>query len=140
MTVYSLINKIEATHKLFIRVYIEDTDAGGIVFYANYLKFFERARTEYFRARGFELRRGLDDNINYVVHSLTIQYKKPARLDDKIAVTAEVIKVGKTYLLFKQRVLNARNEVLVEADVKIACLYFNTSKPQRLPSALLASL
>ena len=135
-----LLTKQEIIHTIPIRIYIEDTDAGGIVFYANYLKFFERVRTEFFRARGFELRRGLDNNINYVVHSLSIQYKKSARLDDEITVTAEVIKLGKTFLLFKQFALNNKNEILVEADVKVACLYFDTAKPQRLPNALLESL
>ena len=130
----------EAVHKIGVRVYIEDTDAGGIVFYANYLKFFERARTEFFRARGFELRSGLDKNINYVVHSLSVQYKQSARLDDMLVVTAEVIKTAKTYLIFKQFVLTEGGEVLVEAEVKIACLYFDKAKPQRLPADLLRSL
>lgn len=129
-----------AVHKELIRIYIEDTDAGGIVFYANYLKFFERVRTEYFRVRGFELRRGLEKNINYVVHSLSVQYKKSARLDDFITVTAEVIKVGKTFLVFKQLALNEQGDVIVEAEVKIACLVFDTVKPRRLPDDLLASL
>ncbi len=128
------------THQINIRIYIEDTDAGGIVFYANYLKFFERARTEFFRARGFELRRGLASNINYVVHSLSVQYKKSAYLDDKITVTGQAIKVGKTFIVFKQLALNEEGEVLVEAEVKIACLEFNTTKPRRLPNELLAAL
>ena len=138
--VHVLINNKNAIYTLPLRIYIEDTDAGGIVFYANYLKFFERARTEYFRVRGFELRKGLENNINYVVHSLAVQYKKSAHLDDRVQVTAEVVTLGRTYLIFKQCVLNDQHEVLVEAEVKIACLHFDTCKPQRLPQTLLEVL
>lgn len=123
-----------------VRVYIEDTDAGGIVFYANYLKYFERARTEFFRARGFELRKGIADNINYVVHSLSIQYKKSARLDDELVVTTTVVSVGKTYLVFSQKVFNQEKELLVDADVKIACLHYDSAKPRRLPDSLVSSI
>tara|TARA_R110001592_G_scaffold93088_1_gene270546 strand:+ start:6191 stop:6601 length:411 start_codon:yes stop_codon:yes gene_type:complete len=123
-----------------LRVYIEDTDAGGIVFYANYLKYFERARTEFFRARGFELRKGITENINYVVHSLSVQYKKSARLDDELVVSTEVIKTGKTFLIFNQQVFNKENALLVDAEVKIACLHYDSVKPRRLPESLILSI
>lgn len=123
-----------------IRVYIEDTDAGGIVFYANYLKYFERARTEFFRSKGFELRNGLASNINYVVHSLNIQYKKSARLDDEVMVATHIMSVGKTYLVFSQKVLNQEKELLVDAEVKIACLHYDSAKPRRLPESLISSI
>jgi tol-pal system-associated acyl-CoA thioesterase len=129
--------------KLFtmpVRVYIEDTDAGGIVFYANYLKFFERARTEFFRARGIELRQCFAQNINYVVHSLAIRYKKPALLDDKLMISAQPVKIAKTYIVFAQQAVNIGGDVLVEAEVKIACLNFDTAKPRLLPEDLVASL
>lgn len=125
---------------LSIRVYIEDTDAGGIVFYANYLKYFERARTEFFRARGFELRKGIADNINYVVHSLSVQYKKSARLDDELTITTRVLDTGKTFLIFSQKVLNKENMLLVDAEVKIACLHYDSAKPRRLPESLILSM
>ena len=86
-----------------IRVYIEDTDAGGIVFYANYLKFMERARTEFVRSLGVELRAGMQQNISYVVHSLEIEYKKSAKLDDLVTVSAEVVTLGKTFMLLETR-------------------------------------
>ncbi len=123
-----------------IRVYIEDTDAGGIVYYANYLKYLERARTEFFRTRGFELRKGISENINYVVHSLTIEYKRPARLDDQLLVKSRIIAMGKTYLKFNQQVLSSEKELLVDAEVKIACLHFDSAKPKRLPESLLLSI
>ena len=123
-----------------VRVYIEDTDAGGIVFYANYLKFFERARTEFFRSRGIELRQCFSRNINYVVHSLSIQYKKSALLDDLLLISADPIKIGKTYLIFAQKAVNARGDVLVEAEVKIACLSLDTARPRTLPDDLTATL
>ncbi len=118
-----------------VRVYIEDTDAGGIVFYANYLKFFERARTEFVRHRGYELRQGLADNINYVVHSLAIKYHRPARLDDLITVFAELEKQGKTYVQFRQWAEGASGELLVEGCVKVACVHLDSGKPRALPSA-----
>jgi len=123
-----------------IRVYVEDTDAGGIVFYANYLKYFERARTEFIRAAGFEWRHGFADNISYVVHSLDIKYLKSARLDDSIRVTVELKKMGKTYLLFKQQVINEAGELLVEGNVKIACVHLETSKPRVLPAEMVEKL
>ncbi|MFV1872191.1 MAG: tol-pal system-associated acyl-CoA thioesterase [Oleiphilus sp.] len=130
----------DGTFQLPLRVYIEDTDAGGIVFYANYLKYFERARTEFFRQRGFELRQGLSENVNYVVHSLSVNYRKPARLDDLLVVTASVIELGRTYLLFSQTVLDEMSNTLVEAQIKIACLHFESATPRRLPETLVRSL
>ncbi|UZE97598.1 tol-pal system-associated acyl-CoA thioesterase [Alkalimarinus alittae] len=123
-----------------IRVYIEDTDAGGIVFYANYLKFMERSRTEYIRSLGIELRTGMQQNISYVVHSLEIKYKKSARLDDLITVTSEIIKVGKTYLVFEQHVVDENNTVLVSAEVKVACVSLDSGKPRALDKHLLEAL
>lgn len=123
-----------------VRVYLEDTDVGGVVFYANYLKYFERARTEFFRSRGFELRRGLVNNINYVVHSLNVQYKKSAYLDDKLIVKTSIRKVGRTYLIFTQTVFNQENVLLVDAEVKVACLHYDTAKPRRLPVSLISTI
>lgn len=123
-----------------VRVYIEDTDAGGIVFYANYLKFMERARTEYIRSLGVELRAGMKQNISYVVHSLEIKYHKPARLDDLVVVTANVLKVGKTYLIFEQHVIDKSEAVLVSAQVKVACVSLDTGKPRALDSELINAL
>jgi len=123
-----------------VRVYIEDTDAGGIVFYANYLKFMERARTEFIRHLGFELRAGLQENISYVVHSLEVKYHKPAKLDDLLSVSAEVSKVANTYITFTQKVYAECGALLVSAQVKVACVSFDEGKPRRLSEKLRCAL
>ncbi len=127
-------------HALPLRIYIEDTDAGGIVFYANYLKYFERARTELVRAHGIALRSGLADNVNYVVHRLNVEYRRPARLDDQIVVFAEIVAVGRTYIDFKQWVELSEGGLLVEGQVRVACINLDNGRPRRLPKALSESL
>jgi 4-hydroxybenzoyl-CoA thioesterase/acyl-CoA thioester hydrolase len=96
-----------------IRVYVEDTDAGGIVYYANYLKYIERARTELIRTLGYD-KPALFDGLQFVVHSVNIQYRQPAVLDDQIVATAKLIQVSRTSFTIAQRVLRG-NEVWVEA-------------------------
>ncbi|HET8800136.1 MAG TPA: tol-pal system-associated acyl-CoA thioesterase [Marinobacter sp.] len=117
-----------------VRVYIEDTDAGGIVFHARYLHFMERARTEWVRSCGVGLRAGLADNISYVVQRLAIHYSVPARLDDQLLVTAEPIAFGRVWMDFRQRVLRAADRALLcEADVRVACVALDSGRPRRLP-------
>lgn len=123
-----------------IRVYIEDTDAGGIVFYANYLKYFERARTELVRSRGYQLRSSMASNINYVVHSLELKYIKPARLDDQIVAWARIGKVARTYFLVEQWVSDEAGETLVKGSVKIACTHLDSGRPRSLTEDLLRAL
>ncbi|MFT7185849.1 MAG: 4-hydroxybenzoyl-CoA thioesterase [Pseudohongiellaceae bacterium] len=123
-----------------IRIYIEDTDAGGIVFYANYLKYFERARTEFIRALDFELRACMADNINFVVHSLDLKYLRPAKLDEVVNVYAKILEKGRTFMLFEQKVENGLGEVIVKGDVKVACVHLDTGKPRVLPVELLNKL
>ncbi|WP_269619787.1 tol-pal system-associated acyl-CoA thioesterase [Zhongshania sp. BJYM1] len=125
--------------KLPLRVYMEDTDAGGIVFYVNYLKFFERARTEYMRALGFHKAAFIDDSLMFVVTNLTTKYLRPAKLDEQLIVTARVIAAAKASLIFDQQVIRG-DEVLCEAEVKLACVERDTLKPKRLPEALLSVL
>jgi len=132
--------KAKLSFVLPVRVYIEDTDAGGIVFYANYLKYFERARTEFIRFKGYELRSSLAENISFVVHSLDIKYLKPAKLDDLVQVTVELQKMGKTFFIFRQQVLNEDGLCLVEGHVKVACVHLDTAKPRTLPESLAVAL
>lgn len=116
-----------------VRVYIEDTDAGGIVYYVNYLKFMERARTELLRVLGFNKPAVLEEGLLLVVHSAQIDYKSPARLDDALQITAELERLGKTYVVFRQRVL--RDELcLAEASIKVACVSRAAMRPAALPS------
>ncbi|WP_407657551.1 YbgC/FadM family acyl-CoA thioesterase [Marinobacter profundi] len=117
-----------------VRVYIEDTDAGGIVFHAKYLHYMERARTEWIRNRGVGLRAGLADNISYVVQRLSIHYAVPAKLDDQLLVTADPVAFGRVWMDFRQCVLRASDrKVLSEADVRVACVALDSGRPRRLP-------
>ncbi|MCL6416322.1 tol-pal system-associated acyl-CoA thioesterase [Aestuariirhabdus sp. Z084] len=123
------------------RVYFEDTDAGGIVYYVNYLKFMERARTEYLRALGFEQKRMFEDNLMFVVHSLNARYHSPARLDDLLRLELRVNRTARSYLLFEQRVLNQDSgDLLCLAEVKVACLRADGMKPCAIPESMRTAL
>jgi acyl-CoA thioester hydrolase len=122
------------------RVYWEDTDGGGVVYYANYLKFLERARTEWLRARGFaqtELMK--DPGVIFVVANLSVDYRRPARLDDTLDVTCDVALDGNVCLQFAQSIKRG-GEVLVEASVRVACLDAQSFKPKRIPAGIVAAL
>jgi 4-hydroxybenzoyl-CoA thioesterase len=126
--------------KIKTRVYYEDTDAGGVVYYVNYLKFMERARTELLRAKGFDQVNLARENILFVVHSAQVKYLSPARLDDELWITAQITKIGKATLLFNQQVmLGTTDQVLCEGQIKIACVAADTFKPCALPTQLLMS-
>ena len=119
-----------------VRVYYEDTDAAGIVYYANYLRFLERGRTEWLRALGVgQFRLAQEAGIVFAVRSLNIEYLKPARLDDVLAVLTELTLPGRAQVTLKQRI-ERDGETLVEATVRIACLNTKTMKPAALPAAL----
>ncbi len=123
-----------------VRVYYEDTDAGGVVFYANYLKFFERARTEFLRSLGFEQDQLMQDaGIIFVVRSVLVDYLKPARFNDMLEVTASVSQSKKTSFIFSQQV-NRGDELLCHGDIRIACLDVNTMRPKAIPSEILQTL
>lgn len=119
-----------------VRVYYEDTDAGGVVYYANYLKFFERARTEFLRSCGFEqdeLRE--QEGVLFAVRSVQVDYLRPARFNDFLTVTAMVTSVKRVRLDFEQAVEKG-GEVLCLSQVKIACLDSITFKPRPIPEKL----
>lgn len=124
----------DAAFELPLRVYIEDTDAGGIVFHAKYLHYMERARTEWVRSHGVGLRAGLSDNVSYVVQKLSIHYATPARLDDELVVTAEPLTHGRVWMDFRQRVMRQSDQCLfAEATVRVACIALDSGRPRRLP-------
>jgi acyl-CoA thioester hydrolase len=127
------------THSLRwpVRVYYEDTDAGGVVYYANYLRFLERARTEWLRALGVDqiALRNTEGRV-FVVVSASIEYHRPARLDDELVVTADVIEMKRTYVVFRQTVLRG-DELLASGTVKAACVNAVTLAPTRLPVVFL---
>ena len=119
-----------------VRVYYEDTDTAGIVYYANYLRYLERGRTEWLRALGVEqLRLAQETGIVFAVRALNIEYLKPARLDDRLAVLTGLTFLGRAQVALKQRIERA-GETLVEASVRIACLDTKKLKPAALPEEI----
>jgi acyl-CoA thioester hydrolase len=123
-----------------VRVYYEDTDAGGVVYYANYLRFFERCRTEWLRALGFGQRELAErDGVLFVVAEAEIRYLRPAQLDDEIDIDAHVAQRFASYVVFEQQGRRG-SELLCRGRVKVACLDARTRKPTRLPAALVALL
>jgi acyl-CoA thioester hydrolase len=122
------------------RVYWEDTDGGGVVYYANYLRFLERARTEWLRSLGFsQTALAKDPGILFVVASLSIDYKRPARLDDALIITCDAEREGAACLRFMQTIRRG-DEVLVEATVRVACLDAQRFRPTRIPAAILEAV
>ncbi|MDP0589760.1 MAG: tol-pal system-associated acyl-CoA thioesterase [Candidatus Endonucleobacter bathymodioli] len=118
-----------------VRVYFEDTDAGGIVFYVNYLKFMERARTELLRTLDFASGEMLAKNRIIVVADAHVKYHLPARLDDVLDVTAELDSVGRSRIIFHQQVLQEHSKkVLCTGRIVVACLNMESMKPAPLPT------
>jgi len=126
---------VTAEFSLPIRVYIEDTDAGGIVYYVNYLKYLERARTELMRTFGLERAAVSDAGWNFVVSDVSLSYKEPARLDDQLQATAVISAVGGATINFHQTV-RRDDAMLVAGDIQIACVDRGTGRPTRLDAAL----
>ncbi len=127
-----------------IRVYYEDTDSGGVVYYANYLKFMERARTEYLRSLGFEQDELIaNDGVIFAVRSVTVDYLKPARFNQLLNVSTQLAEIGKASLLFAQRVELASGDpshILCAGHVKIASLDARTLRPTAIPPRLLREI
>jgi acyl-CoA thioester hydrolase len=130
------------------RVYWEDTDGGGIVYYANYLRFLERARTEWLRSLGYSQRTLAEEpGIMFAVVSLNIEYRKPARLDDQLLITCEPKVEGAVTIVFAQQIYrggcggppaadHGAASLLVQASARVACLDARTLRPKRLPAFL----
>jgi acyl-CoA thioester hydrolase len=128
------------------RVYWEDTDGGGIVYYANYLRFLERARTEWLRSLGHSQQElAHTPGILFAVAGLSVEYRRPARLDDELLITCEPRSERATVMRFLQRIYRrsatgAADNLLVEADVRVVCVDKRTLKPKRLPDFLVDAL
>lgn len=119
-----------------LRVYWEDTDAGGVVFYANYLKFFERARTEWLRSLGHSQQRLREDTgAIFIVAETSVRYLRPARLDDLLEVTVEVREAGRATLLIAQQATRA-GELLAKGRIRIGCVDSDSLRPRRIPIEL----
>lgn len=124
-----------------VRVYYEDTDAGGIVYYANYLRFAERARTEYIRALGCSQQDALeyDDKFGFAVRHIDVDYKAPAVLDDALTVTCEVKEFGGASAVMFQQIWRGE-KLLTELEVKVVYLSLNKKRPVRIPQELAAAI
>jgi acyl-CoA thioester hydrolase len=124
-----------------IRVYYEDTDTGGVVFYANYLKFFERARTEWLRAAGVG-QRALEqaDGVMFVVKSTSVDYHAPAKLDDELQLTVVVERIGRVVVDFIQQAWRLGEEgptLLATGRISVACVNASSFRPQAIPKQVL---
>jgi acyl-CoA thioester hydrolase len=125
---------------LRLRVYWEDTDAGGVVFFANYLKFFERARTEWLRERGFgQERLRTDTGAMFVVADTSVKYFSPARLDDELDVTVRITEAGRATLAIEQQAWR-HDALLAQGSIRIGCVDAGTFKPRRIPTELLQAI
>ena len=123
-----------------MRIYYEDTDAGGIVYYANYLKFFERARTEWLRAAGIgQHRMAGQHNAMFVVKSTSMDYHLPAKLDDELIVTVEVERLGRASLVFVQEARRG-TQCMVSGRIKVACVDTTHIRPCAIPSEIMSAV
>jgi acyl-CoA thioester hydrolase len=126
--------------KIQVRVYYQDTDAGGVVYHAQYLSFMERARTELLNQAGIDLAGFVERHgILVMVHRMEVKFHQPARLNELVSVSAEVVKMGHASFVFRQRVERGA-ELLVEADVTIALVDRHRMKPARMPEELKQAL
>jgi acyl-CoA thioester hydrolase len=134
----STVNQPE-TFGIPVRVYYEDTDAGGVVFYANYLKYMERARTEWLRSLGVEQQQLIEtEDALFAIVNVNINYRKPARLDDLLRVTVRIDEIGHGSLMFHQQVIrDADNVVLCEGAVRAACLSASRFRPRAIPAFIM---
>ncbi len=123
-----------------VRVYYEDTDAGGVVYHSNYLNFMERARTEWLRALGFEQPQlKMDLGVIIVVHSLAVEFKSPAYFNDMLDVHCKLTKIGRGSIEMEQRILRAHH-LLIKAQVKLAFVNAETFRPLGIPAAIKSAM
>lgn len=123
-----------------VRVYYEDTDSGGVVYHSNYLNFMERARTEWLRALGFEQDRLRDEHkLLFVVHSMQLTYRLPARFNDALLIQSRLKKASGASMQFEQNIYRGE-ELLFEASVRIACLDAESFRPKSIPKFILTEM
>lgn len=123
-----------------VRVYYEDTDAGGVVYHANYLAFYECARTEMLRQHHFSKQALMAEQFALVVRKMTINYFAPARLDDLLDIQTEITSIRGASMVLTQRIVNADNTLINQAEVLIVCVNPLIIKPLELPSSIVAEL
>jgi acyl-CoA thioester hydrolase len=116
-----------------VRVYFEDTDSGGVVYHANYLKFMERARTEWLRSLGLnQIKLKKEDKVMFVVRKIDIQYRMPSRFDDELLLQTECFKITDYSIMLKQNILRDK-QMITEGKVEIVCINSDLFKPVRIP-------
>ena len=120
---------------LALRVYYEDTDAAGIVYYANYLRFLERGRTEFLRMMGHDQNILMREGIAFAVRSVSAEFLKPAKLDDLLTVETAIASLGRAQVVFAQRVLRD-HELLLDAKIRVACIDPARGKPIPMPRVI----
>lgn len=123
-----------------VRVYYEDTDAGGLVYHANYVKYFERARTELLRNIGVNQQDLLSQRVAFVVRHMDIDFIKGATLDNELVVLTLVSECRRVSLTFVQELLNAQGELMCRATVKIACVDIDKMKPKPIPISIISEI
>ncbi|AGU57446.1 tol-pal system-associated acyl-CoA thioesterase [Vibrio anguillarum] len=123
-----------------VTIYYEDTDAGGVVYHSNYLKFFERARTEMLRAVGVSQQTFLQQNIGFVVRHVDIDFLQAARLDDMLTINTVISALKKASLIFCQELVNPEGKVLCKAIVKVACIDNQNMRPKAMPQSIILEL
>ena len=123
-----------------LRVYYEDTDAGGIVYYANYLKFAERARTEWLRSLGINQSFFLEQNLGFVVRKVEMDNKTSAKLDDLLTIKTTISTLKKASLVFNQQIINQDSQLLCEINVLVASVNLLRAKPCAIPDTILGAL
>jgi acyl-CoA thioester hydrolase len=124
----------EAVFTFPVRVYYEDTDAGGIVYYANYLKFFERARTEWLRALGIEQDLLLSKNVAFVVTQVLMDNRKPAKFNELLTVSSQISTLKQASIVFEQKIHNSADELICSAQIKVACITVQEMKARAIPA------
>ena len=125
--------------KFELRVYYEDTDAGGIVYYANYLKFFERARTEWLRRLDIHQSFFLEQNLGFVVRKVEMDNLASAKLDDVLTVVSQISEIKRASLIFQQQIIK-NQQVICTAEIRIACVNLQRAKPCSIPESILGAL
>ena len=121
--------------RISVRVYYEDTDAAGIVYYANYLRFLERGRTEFLRTLGHDQNELMKVGVAFAVRSVSAEFLKPAKLDDLLTVETAIASLGRAQLTFSQRILRD-NDLLLDAKIRVACIDPVRGKPIPMPRAI----
>lgn len=127
-------------NKLEVKIYYEDTDCGGVIYHANYLRYFERARTEFFAERGVSIRDLMEEGIIFVVVRAEVNFESPGRYGDILVVESEIEEAKKVSFLFSHVVRRkGEDKVLVRAKIKLGCIN-GEKKPVRLPAAILEAV